>query len=31
MPAVILVSAWGVGQTLLIYLAGLQGIDKGTL
>ena len=29
MPAVILVSAWGVGQTLLIYLAGLQGIDKG--
>ena len=29
MPAVILISAWGVGQTLLIYLAGLQGIDKG--
>ena len=29
MPAVILVSAWGVGQTLLIYLAGLQGIDRG--
>jgi multiple sugar transport system permease protein len=28
MPAVILVSAWGVGQTLLIYLAGLQGIDQ---
>jgi multiple sugar transport system permease protein len=28
MPAVILVSAWGVGQTLLIYLAGLQGIDR---
>ncbi|GAC1513953.1 MAG: sugar ABC transporter permease [Chloroflexota bacterium] len=27
MPAVILVSAWGVGQTLLIYLAGLQGIE----
>jgi multiple sugar transport system permease protein len=28
MPAVILISAWGVGQTLLIYLAGLQGIDQ---
>lgn len=28
MPAVILISAWGVGQTLLIYLAGLQGIDR---
>lgn len=27
MPVVILISAWGVGQTLLIYLAGLQGID----
>ncbi len=27
MPAVILLSAWGFGQTLLIYLAGLQGID----
>lgn len=27
MPAVIVVSAWGVGQTLLIYLAGLQGIE----
>ena len=28
MPAVILISAWGVGATLLIYLAGLQGIDQ---
>jgi multiple sugar transport system permease protein len=28
MPVVILISAWGVGQTLLIYLAGLQGIDQ---
>lgn len=28
MPAVILISVWGVGQTLLIYLAGLQGIDQ---
>lgn len=28
MPAVILISAWGVGQTLLIYLAGLQGISQ---
>jgi multiple sugar transport system permease protein len=28
MPVVILISAWGVGQTLLIYLAGLQGIDN---
>jgi multiple sugar transport system permease protein len=28
MPAVILISAWGVGQTLLIYLAGLQSIDR---
>lgn len=28
MPAVILISAWGVGQTLLIYLAGLQGVDS---
>lgn len=27
MPAVILLSAWGFGQTMLIYLAGLQGID----
>jgi multiple sugar transport system permease protein len=27
MPAVIFVSAWGFGQTMLIYLAGLQGID----
>jgi len=27
MPAVIMISAWGVGQTLLIYLAGLQGIE----
>jgi multiple sugar transport system permease protein len=27
MPAVILISGWGVGATLLIYLAGLQGID----
>jgi multiple sugar transport system permease protein len=28
MPAVILLSAWGFGQTMLIYLAGLQGIDS---
>jgi multiple sugar transport system permease protein len=27
MPAVIMLSAWGFGQTMLIYLAGLQGID----
>jgi multiple sugar transport system permease protein len=27
MPAVIIVSAWALGQTMLIYLAGLQGID----
>jgi multiple sugar transport system permease protein len=27
MLVVILISAWGVGQTLLIYLAGLQGIE----
>jgi multiple sugar transport system permease protein len=27
MPAVILLSAWGFGQTLLIYLAGLQGVE----
>lgn len=27
MLVVIFISAWGVGQTLLIYLAGLQGID----
>jgi multiple sugar transport system permease protein len=27
MPAVILVSAWALGQTMLIYLAGLQGIS----
>lgn len=27
MPAVILVSAWALGQTMLIYLAGLQGIE----
>lgn len=27
MPAIILLSAWGFGQTMLIYLAGLQGID----
>jgi multiple sugar transport system permease protein len=28
MLVVIIISAWGVGQTLLIYLAGLQGIDR---
>jgi multiple sugar transport system permease protein len=28
MPAVILLSTWGFGQTMLIYLAGLQGIDS---
>jgi multiple sugar transport system permease protein len=28
MPAVILMTAWGVGQPMLIYLAGLQGIDQ---
>ena len=28
MPAVILMAAWGVGQPMLIYLAGLQGIDQ---
>jgi multiple sugar transport system permease protein len=27
MPAVIFVAAWALGQTMLIYLAGLQGID----
>ena len=27
MLVVIIISAWGVGQTLLIYLAGLQGIE----
>ena len=27
MPVVILIAAWGVGQPLLIYLAGLQGVD----
>jgi multiple sugar transport system permease protein len=27
MPVVIVIAAWGTGQTLLIYLAGLQGID----
>lgn len=27
MPAAIFLSAWGFGQTMLIYLAGLQGID----
>ncbi len=27
MPAVILVSTWALGQTMLIYLAGLQGIS----
>jgi multiple sugar transport system permease protein len=27
MPAVIIVSAWALGQTMLIYHAGLQGID----
>ncbi|PZR99975.1 MAG: hypothetical protein DLM70_14415 [Chloroflexi bacterium] len=29
MPAVIIVSAWTLGQSLLIYLAGLQGIEAG--
>lgn len=29
MPVVIVMSVWGVGQPLLIYLAGLQGIDRG--
>jgi multiple sugar transport system permease protein len=28
MPAVILMSAWAVGQPMLIYLAGLQGVDE---
>lgn len=28
MPAAILMSAWFVGQPMLIYLAGLQGIDQ---
>ena len=28
MPAVILFSAWGVGAPMLIYLAGLQGVDQ---
>jgi multiple sugar transport system permease protein len=28
MPAVILFSAWAVGQPMLIYLAGLQGVDQ---
>jgi multiple sugar transport system permease protein len=29
MPVVIIMAAWGVGQPLLIYLAGLQGVDRG--
>jgi multiple sugar transport system permease protein len=29
MPVIIIMAAWGVGQPLLIYLAGLQGIDRG--
>lgn len=28
MPAVILFAGWGVGQPMLIYLAGLQGVDQ---
>jgi multiple sugar transport system permease protein len=28
MPAVILFSGWAVGQPMLIYLAGLQGVDQ---
>jgi multiple sugar transport system permease protein len=28
MPAVILFSAWAVGQPMIIYLAGLQGVDQ---
>ncbi len=28
MPAAILMSAWFVGQPMLIYLAGLQGVDQ---
>lgn len=28
MPVVIVMTAWGVGQPILIYLAGLQGIDQ---
>ncbi len=28
MPMVILFAAWGVGQPMLIYLAGLQGVDQ---
>ena len=27
LPALILMSLWGVGQTMIIFLAGLQGID----
>lgn len=27
LPALILMSLWGVGQSMIIYLAGLQGID----
>ena len=28
LPALILMSLWGVGQSMIIYLAGLQGIDE---
>jgi multiple sugar transport system permease protein len=28
MPALVLMSLWGVGQSMIIFLAGLQGIDE---
>ena len=29
MPALVIMSLWGVGHTVVIYLAGLQDVDPG--